>query len=100
LGLHVELPQTFFRSCEVIYIIDIPYDLDKLWKTFADYDQKPYDFLGLLYLACRCIFPFLPKANLWQHTGMFLCTEWVTEVLSGTEDSTITPYQLYKRLSK
>lgn len=59
-----------------------------------------YDFGALFYLALRVLFPWLPKKNLWQTSGMFLCTEWVTEVLEGEEDSMITPYKLFLRLKE
>lgn len=100
LGVHVELPQTFTKHSEVVYSIELPYDQDKLMVTLSKYDQRPYDFGALLYLGLRFLLPFLPVKNLWQTTGMFLCTEWVTEFLFGGEDHTITPYHLYLRLSK
>lgn len=53
-----------------------------------------YDLLGLLYLGIRYFIPILPKKNLWQVTGMFMCTEFATKVLLGKENSMITPYQL------
>lgn len=100
LGVHVELPQTFTTHSQIVYSVDVPYDQDKLMATLAKYDQRPYDFGALLYLGIRFVLPWLPAKNLWQTTGMFLCTEWVTEFLFGGEDHTITPYKLYLRLSK
>ena len=54
----------------------------------------PYDFGALFYLAARRVCPWLPKKNLWQCSGMFLCTEWVTRYLDGAEDSMKTTVDL------
>lgn len=67
---------------------------------FARYKSRKYDFLALFYLGMRYLFPFWPKANLWQTTGLFLCTEFVTEVLDGQENSMLTPHQLYEKLKQ
>ena len=99
-GVHVELPQTFSSHSQIIYSVDVPYSQDKLMTTLSKYDQAGYDFGALLYLGLQAILPFLPRKNLWQTTGMFLCTEWITEVLYGGEDHMITPYELYLRLSE
>jgi hypothetical protein len=99
LGVHVELPQTFYRHSTVLYAVDQPFDMEHLMQTLSKYDQHSYDFGGLLYLGLQALIPWLPKKNLWQQTGMFLCTEWVTSVIYGYEDHMITPYQLYLRLS-
>jgi hypothetical protein len=98
-GLHVELPQTFLRKSEIVYSVEIPYDMGLVMHALSKYEGKGYDIGALLYLGLRSLLPFLPKKNLWQSTGLFLCTEWVTQVLSGREDHMITPYGLYKRLS-
>jgi len=57
-----------------------------------------YDYLALLFLGLRYLLPFLPKVNLWQVTGMYLCTEYITKLINKEEDSMITPYQLYNEL--
>ncbi len=66
--------------------------------------DAPYDYTGLTWLAIRYVIKKyfrinIPKVNLWQLSGMFTCTEFVTEVIDGDEDSLITPYQLYERLT-
>lgn len=67
---------------------------------------KPYDYLSLLFLGIRYtllkILPskFVPKRNLWQLSGMFMCTELVTEVITKERDSMITPYKLYLKLTR
>jgi hypothetical protein len=74
--------------------------LHSLGKVLEDTEGRSYDYTGLLYLglryyAKRYLGVSLPKVNLWQISGMFTCTEFVTKVLSGKEDSLITPYQLF-----
>lgn len=69
----------------------------------AEYSGKPYDYKALAWLAARYwmkkFFGInLPKVNLWNVSGMYTCTEFVTEALGGEADSLITPYQLYERL--
>lgn len=104
-GLHIEPLAHFLQHSLVRY--SIPYhgisvisfhdELARNWKA-------TYDIGAFLWMTTRHLLrPLiqLPKANLWQCTGMFLCTEWVTHVLSGgREDSEITPYQLYRKLSE
>lgn len=73
-------------------------------SIFAEYEGSGYDYRALLWLGARYAFKkylgiSIPKVNLWGITGMYTCTEFVTDVLDGEEDSLITPYQLYKRLS-
>ncbi len=106
-GIHLEWSKNFRRKNKVIYEINIlsdrETDFDKIDKLLKLYEFKPYDKKAISYLA---IYMFLkntchislPKHNLWQTTGMFLCTEWVTKYLDGKEDSMITPYKLYLRL--
>ncbi len=67
------------------------------------YGHVRYDFKALLYSGFRILFKMvgirLPKVNLWQTTGMFLCTEFVTDLIDKKEDSLITPHQLYNKLT-
>jgi hypothetical protein len=81
-----------------LYTIDIADDYEKLLSLFVKRSRSSYDFGAILYLALRRVFRFLPKKNLWQCSGMYLCTEWVTEFVDGEADSMITPYKLYLRL--
>lgn len=97
-GVHVELPQTFEKRSEIVYSVDIPFDISRVMNVLAKNEQKPWDFGAALYMGLRYLLPFLPKKNLWQSSSMYLCTEWVTEVLGGVPDSLITPYQLYLKL--
>lgn len=100
-----QLPIDKFAKLQEIMIF---YPLDtispeQVEKKFDKYKRSWYDIGGLLFLGlCFSIRRYLkiplPKQNLWQSTGMFLCTEWVTEVLEGKERSMITPYGLYQEL--
>jgi hypothetical protein len=90
-------PFESFNS-SIIESVELPDNLEKVINLLAKYDGNFYDFGALFYLGLRSLFPFLPKANLWQTTGMFLCTEWITEVVDGKENSMITPHQLYLKL--
>lgn len=98
LGVNVSKPADFHS--EIMFRVEIEYDSDKLATSVEKYKGRFYDFGALLYMGARCIFKGLPKKNLWQCSGMFLCTEWVTQVLENREVSDITPYQLYLLLTK
>ena len=87
---------------QIVYHVDIPIkNHEEFIKLLDKTYNKPYDILGFIYLGLRLLFPSVaPKANLWQITGMFLCTEFVTYLLDKKEDSQITPYKLYLKLSE
>lgn len=98
LGVHIESLEHFSKKCEIGYSVEASITIVQVRNSLAKYEGSGYDIGGLLYLGLRLVLPCLPKKNLWQSSGMFLCTEWVTEVLDGTADSLITPYGLYQRL--
>lgn len=108
LGLHMELASNFRKNCTVVRELeyigpDTPNDLIKLKKKLEDYEFSLYDFGGFLFLGIslflRNVFKIpLPKSNLWQSTGMMVCTEWVTDYLYDKENSMITPEKLYYNL--
>ena len=106
LGLHVELLSTFKRHSKIIYALemeDIPSDLKYLYDTFskeagAFYDFGALFFIGFSLLARHYLKVPLPKSNLWQSTGMYICTEWVERIAWRYPDcdmSMYTPKQLY-----
>lgn len=71
----------------------------KLRRMLYKYYGRYYDYGAFLYIGLRYLFPkFTKKHNLWQCTGMFLCTEFVTNVIWRKEDSMLTPYKLYQKL--
>jgi hypothetical protein len=94
--------QAFCKKARVIDEVPVYYDgtVAQLHAAISKYDDRMYDYLGLLYLGIRYIgrkwlgLP-LPKANLWQVSGMFTCTEFVTVILWGRPNSLITPEQLH-----
>lgn len=102
LGTKVVKSWDFRTNCTVVYCI--PMERYKLSKVLAMLHKKPmYDYLGLLYLGIRYglkrAFGWsIPKANLWQVSGMSMCTEFVTQIIDEKQDSLITPYGLYKKL--
>lgn len=98
LGVQIAPYREFAEKCEIIYSVEAHKELYLVFDLAYKYWEAKYDLGGLLYLGLRCLCPWLPKANLWQNTGMFLCTEFITEFLEGEEDHMTTPYQLYKRL--
>lgn len=97
-GVNVEPLAVFASHSQIVYSVEIPFDLDRFMGTLSQCWGTGYDFGALLYLGARTVLPFLPKRNLWQCNGMFLCVEFITEILYGREESTMTPYQLYERL--
>lgn len=98
-GVHIDLLSKFLASTTVVFSIDMPADADKMIRLIKSEKHKSYDYGGLLYCGLRLMFPALPKKNLWQTTGMYMCTEWVQEALGQEKiDSMITPYGLYLQL--
>lgn len=103
LGVHVTDIAKFHKHAAVILRYNTPDEPQKILDALARTDRSMYDFgallfLGLAFLARRYLHIPLPKMNLWQATGMYLCTELVTEVTDGEADSLVTPYGLFKRL--
>lgn len=106
-GVHLEWSKNFRRKNIVVYEIDWPEEdsLLKIDRLLSQYEFSRYDcaaicFLGIKMAIRRHLRISLPKSNLWQSTGMFLCTEWVTKYVNGEEDSMITPYKLYLKLRR
>jgi hypothetical protein len=91
---------------EVNTIVDrIPYNgnRERILDMLEDYHSSSYDFWamiysGLLLILHRCVPRFIPKQNLWQTSGMFICTEFLSKVIFNQEDSLITPGQLREKL--
>ena len=91
----------FLSENEVVFDLSHEVPIDQLAGIVIKYGARFYDVLGFLYLGLRLLFPWLlPKKNLWQVTGMFMCTEFLTEFTHGQELSLITPDQLYYKLSE
>lgn len=99
LGLQVEPLDKFKKTNSIKHIVNIDGPIKSKQDLVNKYKDVKYDFLGLLYSGLRIIFRFMPKVNLWQTTGMLLCTEFITEIVSEEEDSLITPHGLYIKLN-
>lgn len=95
-GLKIVSLEEFRALNEIVYSVHLPFT-----PIRVDLPQSSkYDFGAFFYLGLRLLFPFLPKKNLWQMTGMYLCTEFVSYLVSGKERSELTPKQLYHLLKK
>lgn len=102
LGTQLVTKKHFCDTHEVV--ATIPMTKCSLRKILAMLEaDSAYDYPGLLYLGLRYVLKrifgwSIPKVNLWAISGIYTCTEFVTKVISPTEDSMITPYQLYLKL--
>lgn len=106
-GVHITWARNFKINNSVVLELSPTFEdtteREKLDAVLEKYEFSFYDVGALLFLGI-CLFlrkylklP-LPKSNLWQASGAFLCTEWAQELLDVEKDSMITPYQLYLRL--
>lgn len=103
-GLRVESYAKFLEKRKIEFQTRIENRPKSLFAKLAEFEGASYDvgaflWLGLYFFLRRLGLP-LPKKNLWQDSGMFLCTEWVTKFINEKQDSMITPYGLYKKLEK
>lgn len=95
----------FLEENRVIHSIEIEDNPVRLQELLDRDTGKWYDIGALLFsgimLFCRKALGLRkwPKQNLWQSSGMYMCTEFVTEYIDGKQDSMITPHQLFVRLS-
>lgn len=70
-------------------------------RAVQKYLGRPYDWAAISYLAVRRVCPWLPKKNLWQCSGMAICTEIIQYVVPEVaDDAALTPWQLYQALVK
>ena len=101
LGVRREPFNSFAKRQSTIVPVEIA-DIPDITDKYAKYDKSWYDvgaglFIGFSFLARKYLRIPLPKSNLWQSNGTFICTEWSTEAL-GEVDSMITPYGLFLQL--
>jgi len=98
----------FLKENKVVHSVELPDTWDnreRLSEIVTSNKRSSYDIGALLFcglmLFCRkgLGLRMLPKQNLWQSSGMYMCTELVTEFIDGKADSLITPHQLFVRLS-
>jgi hypothetical protein len=102
-GVEIVTTNYFKTRFQVVDAVEVQDDMNKLLAVLTKRSHSFYDYGCLLYLGVRYSLKrwlkvSIPKANLWATSGMFTCTEFVTEVLDGKQDSLITPYGLYERL--
>lgn len=76
-------------------------DEDIFVRAVEKYLGKKYDWGAIAYLAVKRVMPWLPKKNLWQCSGMAICTEIIQYVVPEVaDDAALTPWQLYQALVK
>lgn len=100
LGPEIRTYKSFIKKTEIVFRAPVEIDEDKVIGLITRLDHRLYDYAALLYLALRYVFRWLPKANLWNTSGMYLCTELVTELLYEKADPMITPYGVYKKIQR
>ncbi len=102
-GVEIATRKEFTAVREIVGTVDVKTD-KSLEEIAAKFGSRGYDYKALVWLGARYFLKKfcgidIPKVNLWNITGMYTCTELVTEILDGEADSLITPYQLYERLN-
>jgi len=102
-GVTLETRLAFDRINRTLFTIELPDDPTVVPRIHR-MERAGYDYPALVYLGIRAVLPSwlrrkLPKANLWQLSGSYICTEFITAALGQPVDSMITPYQLYKKLN-
>lgn len=104
LGLQCEKLSFFKKHSTVVYRVPISFPspdiLDKIAKLHLAPRPFFYDFGAMLFLFISLMLRNylripLPKSNLWASTGMYLCTELITDIIHDREDAMLTPYKLY-----
>jgi hypothetical protein len=102
-GVEIMTYQKFAESRQIVYSVPLRQNVNKLMKMLSEAEGSWYDYGAILYMGARILAKKiginLPKINIWQTTGMFLCTEFVTKLIDKSEDSMITPGQLYTKLT-
>jgi hypothetical protein len=88
---------------EVLFEVELHSSPERLMSVMDRVDRKGYDFSGLLYLGLRYMMKkylrmSLPKANLWDCSGMLTCVEFATLVIDSKADPMLTPFGLCRRL--
>lgn len=101
--------EEFLKENTVMHMVEIENsypNTQKLYEMYHNEDDKYYDIGALLFVGMMILIrkttglQIIPKQNLWQSTGMYMCTEFVTKYVDGKADSLITPHKLYERICK
>lgn len=94
------LPLEFFiQHNRIQEVVDLP-NQEPLHANLHRYVKKSYDYFSLLWLGLAFLCRWPLKRNNWAVTKAFTCTELVTALLYGTENSVITPYGLFLKLRR
>lgn len=106
-GVHTQYIGSFLEENRIMDWVDTDIELSKVYDLLRAHEDDTYDmggmiFSGLALLARRVCPSIVPKRNLWQTTGMEMCTELVTLLTFGKDgvDSMITPGQLCQKLKE
>lgn len=111
-GVHIQWFETFKRSNEIVYEINIEMDLQQeealYQKIITVNDGKSYDYMGLLYLIYRGIgHRFfnqpMPTNNKWASNNNYFCIELLSLFEQITIDTNLevsSPYSVYKLLKE
>lgn len=108
-GLHLTWAKTFRKHTQVVFELErvrceqTLLDMERLDALLEKHEFSLYDFgallfLGISFAASKYLKLPLPKRNLWQSSGLYMCTEWGTDMAVGKADSIVTPYKLYLNL--
>lgn len=110
-GVTIDDYDYFVEHNEVIY--EIKPRLRSTEKAIADKIAsseemvgRKYDFFAILFLGAMLILRLwfgktIPKQNLWNVSGMYICTEYVSEITSTEKDNAmITPEGLINAIIK
>ena len=101
-GVKTQSFSSFLKDNTIVYHVDVPSPGLQIPESYA---SVSYDYLAFIYFGFMLIWKKMTgipvsKTNHWAQKRAFLCTELVTFILWGAEDSTLTPYGLYLALQK
>jgi len=107
LGLRIEFVEEFLARCEIVHTVELGETEElrtRLTRAILTRRGRIYDLGALLFLGGALLLRSklgisLPKSNLWRASGMYLCTEFITDIVDSKEDSMITPMGLYNKLT-
>lgn len=97
-GLTIDTFEHFTQNATIVYSLDLTsVPEERIFNTYNHNAFHSYDFLAFLLVGLRSLLPFFPKADLRGISGMYICTEFVSEIVLNKEEL-ITPKQLYLKL--
>lgn len=92
-GVHIDHANTFLNHYEVVrtYKTAISDEETKFLNLIDTYANRPYDYLGLIYLGFYKMGILRKKENIWQNRNFYICTEFASMAIF---DKTISTYGL------